>query len=151
MKTVLIVTLKAIGVGFIALVLLMLIAFFFMGRGSANGTAPGLSAGQLAPLTSKPNAVSSEAGTDAGKQVAPFTGVTLAQVKAAIESTGGEVTSETDSYLSAAYTSSVFKFVDDVEVRMEGDTAHIRSASRTGYSDRGVNRARVDAIRAALK
>ena len=47
--------------------------------------------------------------------------------------------------------SKIFKFVDDVEIRHDkANIWHIRSASRVGYSDRGVNRKRVEAIRAQL-
>ena len=69
----------------------------------------------------------------------------------AITATGGTITSETDSYLSATYMSKIFKFVDDVEIRHDKDNIwHIRSASRVGYSDRGVNKKRVEAIRSKL-
>jgi len=46
----------------------------------------------------------------------------------------------------------VFRFVDDVEFHVD-ETAkliHVRSASRVGHSDLGVNRRRVEAIRAHL-
>lgn len=110
----------------------------------------GIINGRLAPMVSKPNCVSSEADTPAKKSVAPFEGVTLAAVKAAIHATGGTIHTARADYLAATYTSKLMKFVDDVEVRMDGTTAHIRSASRLGYSDRGVNRQRVEAIRTAL-
>jgi len=84
------------------------------------------------------------------KKVAPLNG-TLEKIKAAILATGGTITSETNSYLSATYMSKIFKFIDDVEIRHEKENIwHIRSASRVGYSDRGVNRKRVEAIRAAI-
>jgi len=83
------------------------------------------------------------------KQVAPLS-ASLAEAKAAIIKTGGTITSESDDYISATYMSGLFKFVDDVELRPDGDVVHIRSASRVGYSDRGVNKKRVEAIRAAL-
>ncbi len=52
-------------------------------------------------------------------------------------------------YIHAEFTSFLFRFVDDVEfVLDEGSkTIHVRSASRVGYSDLGVNRKRVEAIR----
>lgn len=135
----------------LALVLFVLTAFFFMGRSSASGNAPGLMNGQLAPLSSKPNSVSSEQGTEEGKHVDPFEGVSLEQVIAAITATGGTITAQNGDYVAATYTSAIYKFVDDVELRRTGNIVHIRSASRVGYSDRGVNRARVEAIRAVLK
>lgn len=134
----------------LGLIVLIMAAFYVMGRGSANGAAPGLTGGQLAALSSKPNAVSSEISTPEDRRVAPLANTSLPAIKAVIEQTGGTITSETAQYISAVYVSSIFKFVDDVEVRMDGNIVHIRSASRAGYSDRGVNRARVEAIRAAL-
>jgi uncharacterized protein (DUF1499 family) len=54
-----------------------------------------------------------------------------------------------DSYLHAEFTSAIFRFVDDLEFLVD-DTAkviHVRSASRLGTSDLGVNRKRVEEIR----
>lgn len=58
----------------------------------------------------------------------------------------------TDTELRAEFTSRLFRFVDDVDCLLDvsAGVIHIRSASRTGYSDLGVNRRRVEAIRAAF-
>ena len=126
------------------------VTFFLLGLKSQKGKAPGLVDDALAPCSSKPNCVSSEAETQPEKLVEPLQG-NLEDAKSAIIATGGTITSETDTYVSATYMSSVFKFVDDVELRAgEKGTVHIRSGSRVGYSDRGVNRKRVKAIRAAM-
>jgi uncharacterized protein (DUF1499 family) len=44
------------------------------------------------------------------------------------------------------------RYVDDLEIRASeaGDRLEVRSASRIGHGDMGVNRARADALRAAL-
>jgi uncharacterized protein (DUF1499 family) len=135
----------------LSLIVFVMIAFFFLGRGSAKGAALGLVDGRLAPCGSKPNCVSSEAGTEGKKTVTPLQGQSLLSMASAISAMGGIVTAQEGDYLSATFTSKTFKFVDDFEVRMDGDIAHIRSSSRVGYSDRGVNRARVETLRAALK
>ncbi len=124
-------------------------AFIFMGILSQKGKPKGLVNGRLADVPASPNAVSSEVDTQPEKLVQPLE-ASLKDVAIAIEATGGTITSRTDDYLSATYMSRLFKFIDDVEVRTAGDICHIRSASRMGYSDRGVNRKRVKAIRAAL-
>ncbi len=134
----------------LGLIAFVLIAFFFLGRGSAKGTALGLIDGALAPCGAKPNCVSSESRAETGKAVSPLQGKTLGEIAAAITDMGGVITAQDGQYLSATFTSKIFKFVDDLEVRMDGETGHIRSASRTGYSDRGVNRARVEALRLRL-
>ena len=56
------------------------------------------------------------------------------------------------NYLYAEFTSRIMGFVDDVEFLYDPDAGitHVRSASRVGYSDMGVNRERVEAIRDGL-
>jgi len=131
--------------------LLVLAMFFLLGLKSQKGKARGLVNGHLAEPNAAPNCVSSEIDVQPEKKVAPLHG-TMNTIKDAIIATGGTITSESDTYLSATYMSKIFKFVDDVEIRHDKeDIYHIRSASRVGYSDRGVNRKRVEAIRAALE
>ena len=130
---------------------LVVVVFFLLGLKSQRGSAKGLVNGQLAECPSAPNCVSSEAGTQPEKLIDPIEGE-MSDVKSAIVALGGTITSESDSYISATFMSSVFKFVDDVEIRPgEDGTVHIRSASRVGYSDRNVNRKRVEAIRTYLQ
>ncbi|WP_026940801.1 DUF1499 domain-containing protein [Hellea balneolensis] len=129
----------------------IIVVFFLLGLKSQKGKAKGLVDGHLAAPGSAPNCVSSEVDVQPEKKVAPLNG-TLDAIKAAIIETGGTITSETPNYVSATYMSSIFKFVDDVEIRHDKENIwHIRSASRVGYSDRGVNRKRVEAIRAEIK
>ncbi len=58
------------------------------------------------------------------------------------------ITSESD-YIRAECASLLFRFVDDLEFVFDEKKKiiHVRSASRIGYSDFGVNRKRVEAIR----
>jgi uncharacterized protein (DUF1499 family) len=63
------------------------------------------------------------------------------------------IVSETPASLHAECRSALFGFVDDLELELraaEGVIA-VRSASRVGYSDLGVNRRRVESLRAALR
>ncbi len=64
-----------------------------------------------------------------------------------------EVVEQTDNYIHALSKSRVFKFVDDVEFYLPTDESviHLRSASRIGDSDFGVNRRRMEQIRLALR
>ena len=134
----------------LGLVVFVLISFFVMGKKSQNGSAPGLSNGKLAELSSKPNCVSSEARTEAKKKVEPFKPEQWDALKAAVTANGGVITSDTGDYFSAEFSSSVFKFVDDFEARRNEEFLHVRSSSRVGYSDRGVNKARIETLRNAL-
>ncbi len=136
---------------FLGLIIAVATLFFLLGLKSQKGKAKGVLNGKLAEPLSTPNSVSSEEGVQPEKYVQPLIG-TLEQIKAAITATGGIITSESDHYLSATYMSKIFKFIDDVEIRRADKTLHhIRSASRVGYSDQGVNRKRVEAIRNAIQ
>lgn len=57
-----------------------------------------------------------------------------------------------DNYIHAEFTSSIFRFVDDVEFYFETaeKIVQVRSASRKGYYDWGVNRRRIEKIRKSL-
>ena len=56
---------------------------------------------------------------------------------------------EKTDYLAATFTSSLFRFVDDLELRIDTGqkTIHLRSASRVGHGDGGVNRKRVEQLK----
>jgi uncharacterized protein (DUF1499 family) len=113
----------------------------------------GASDGRLASCPNTPNCVNSqETGRSA---VAPLAfndsaAAALARLKrivAALPRT--RIVASTDSYLHAEVKSRIFGFVDDVEFLVDplASQVHVRSASRVGYSDFGVNRARVETIR----
>ena len=118
---------------------------------SQRGRAKGLVNGRLAPVGPKPNVVSSEPGTPPDVQVAPLR-ATLAEAKRAVERMGGTVIEETDTYVAATFQSRFFRFIDDVELRdAGGGVVHVRSSSRVGHSDMGVNRKRVERLRGLLE
>ena len=62
---------------------------------------------------------------------------------------GGSLQAEADNYLAFTFTSSIFRFVDDLEIRIDTDQdmIHMRSASRVGRSDRGVNKKRIEQLK----
>ena len=115
----------------------------------------GVKNGALKAPPSSPNAVSSQA-TQGYHRIAPLTyeggqAQAMEQLKAIIASTPRTRIVETRSdYLYAEYVSALFGFVDDVEFYFPPGThiIHVRSASRLGHSDLGVNRKRIEAIRA---
>jgi uncharacterized protein (DUF1499 family) len=117
----------------------------------------GPSGGRLAPCPGSPNCVSSQAD-DGAHRVAPLTfagepAEAWARLRAVL---GGmprtRVVTATETYLHAECASRVFRFVDDVEFLLDRDARviHVRSGSRAGHSDLGVNRRRVEAIRQAM-
>jgi uncharacterized protein (DUF1499 family) len=113
---------------------------------------------KLAACPSSPNCVSSQA-SDEGHFIAPFkiTGkiedAWTALKTALVSQSRTVVTNETGDTLHAEATSLVFRFVDDIDAIVDADARliHIRSASRTGYGDFGVNRKRVDTLRSQLQ
>ncbi len=125
-----------------------------------SGTRPdtlGVKAGQLAAVPSSPNCVSSQAPeADAEHYIAPLkfsgsAGEAIAKVKSIV--TGmerTEIITEDSSYLYAEFTTKLMGYVDDVEFYADeaAKTLHVRSASRLGKSDLGLNRQRVESIRA---
>jgi uncharacterized protein (DUF1499 family) len=111
----------------------------------------------LAPCPSSPNCVSSTA-SDAKHRVEAlsFSGppsAALERLRAAIAAMPrAQIVRSTPTSLHAEFTSRLLRFVDDVDcvVDERAGVIHIRSASRVGYSDLGVNRKRVEEIRAAF-
>ena len=60
---------------------------------------------------------------------------------------------EEDTYWHLEFRSRIFRFVDDVEFLFDPQArlVHVRSASRVGHSDMGVNRKRVEKIRSLFQ
>jgi uncharacterized protein (DUF1499 family) len=126
---------------------------FVLGWQSQSPPGLGLLNGHLQPCSDKPNCVSSEAEKgDKLHVIAPFSGTDWQGLRRVIEASGGKIVLDHGAYMHATFTSSLFRFVDDVELRLDAaqELIHVRSASRVGHSDFGVNRERVEAIRLRL-
>ncbi|MEO1253054.1 MAG: DUF1499 domain-containing protein [Pseudomonadota bacterium] len=143
--------LASILIGLLIIVSLIGAGLFYLGQKSQDGDAPGIVDGTLAVCPGSPNCVVSEAHADDDHRVAPLPLAAWEKLPNAIGDAGGTITQINESYIASTFTSSVFKFVDDVEFRKADTEVHVRSASRVGYSDRGVNRERVEALRAAVQ
>lgn len=109
--------------------------------------------GKLRLCPGTPNCVSSEEQGDS-KGIAPLSfksssDLAWEDLKAAIEKSGGVVKKADNRYLWATYTTLLFRYVDDMEFRMEAEQniIHVRSGSRVGKSDLGVNRKNVEKLR----
>ncbi|MGQ4646524.1 DUF1499 domain-containing protein [Lyngbya aestuarii] len=115
------------------------------------------SSGQLAPCPSSPNCVNSQA-QDAEHAIEPLkysstsqeAMANLKQIVQEMEKT--KIIVDTDYYLYAEFQSKLMGFVDDVEFLVDegANVINVRSASRLGKSDLGVNRKRIETIRAKL-
>jgi uncharacterized protein (DUF1499 family) len=120
----------------------------------------GLKNGWLPRCKRTPNCVSSQADpSDREHYIAPipFKGSALeamAAVRKAVESMPrATVIRHEANYLYAEFRSKVMRFVDDAEFAIDekAGVMHVRSASRLGRRDFGVNRARVEAVRSILE
>lgn len=152
------------------LILLALLILAAIGAGQAGlfqSSAPadlGVHGGKLKPPSATDNSVSSQAALypdhpqHQAAQIAPLPlrgdgPATIARIKAVVMTMAGAklVRSETD-YLYAQYTTPLMKFVDDVEFWYDpaAQAIQVRSASRIGKGDMGLNRRRIEAVRAAL-
>lgn len=116
--------------------------------------------GRLAPCRRSPNCVSSQAGSpDSVHHIAPipFKGTAveaMAAAKRAIESMArSRIVREERGYVYAEFRSKLLGFVDDLELLFDEKAGvfHVRSASRLGRRDFGVNRKRSELLRAKLK
>jgi len=103
----------------------------------------------------RPNCVSSIA-KDQDRYVAQFAyacdrrKAIDALVQVLSEQPRATIVEKREDYLHAEFRSKIFRFVDDVEFYFPVDQplVHVRSESRVGYSDMGVNRKRVETLRA---
>jgi uncharacterized protein (DUF1499 family) len=71
------------------------------------------------------------------------------RLKDVIAADGGRIVRGDTRYLHFEYRSRFFRFVDDLECLLDAGQrrVEVRSASRSGRSDLGVNRQRVERIR----
>jgi uncharacterized protein (DUF1499 family) len=137
----------------LAVVLLYLITFAYLAIKSRTPGEIGLAGGKLRPCPGTPNCVDSE-GADSRWQVAPLTfrgdaAQAWQAAKKTIVGMGGRIEKDSDGYLWATFRTKFWRFVDDLELRLDKDRGVImvRSAARVGKGDFGVNRKRVEKIR----
>ena len=122
---------------------------------SCSGVVP-LTIGQFAKCPEKPNCVSTKNSSIKNTIKPIFYKGSHENAKQnlllAIKTFGSaKVKKELDQFIHVEFTSNIFRFIDDVEFYLtEKGVIHLRSASRIGHSDLGVNRRRVEMIRIAF-
>ncbi len=139
-------------------ILLLFIGAVVLALGSHRVHPPGgLELGRLRPCPGTANCVCSESGTPPEHAVAPFAlagapEAAWVRLRAVIIEAGGHIERETDEYVWATFRTPVFRFVDDVELRLDHSAGliQIRSASRVGHFDLGMNRRRVERLRSSV-
>ena len=152
----------------LVLVAVLAVALVLAGQlGLLKGTPPnnlGVRDGRLKPPSGGPNSVSSQAALYPEHpmreyaQIAPLAlrgdaSTTMAKLRAIVAAmSGAHIVKSDGDYLYARFTTRLMGFVDDTEFWFDpaAGVIQVRSASRVGRKDLGVNRARVEAIRAQL-
>lgn len=109
----------------------------------------------LTPCGDKPNCVST-LDTREEFNVAPFVltseNITMDAITEAVTTLPRtKLISTSANYSHITFTTKILRFVDDVEFRIQDEQLIVRSESRVGHSDFGVNRKRVESIRVLLK
>ena len=124
----------------------------------------GVRGGKLKPPSATDNSVTSQAALypdhpqRLASQIAPLAlrgdgPATIARIRSVVQATPGAKIVKSDAdYLYAQFTTPLMKFVDDAEFWYDpaAQAIQVRSASRIGEGDMGVNRKRIEAVRAAL-
>ena len=124
-----------------------------------SGTMPnlGINNGELTPCPKTPNCVNSQADAETHYiQPLHYEGTKqeahdrLLRILESEKRT--KILTAQENYIRVEFTSALFRFVDDAEfyfpeAKTEEAVIHIRSASRVGHSDLGVNRKRIEHIR----
>ena len=159
---------KWLVIWFVVAILVLIVLAVAAGQlGFLQGTAPndlGVRDGKLKPPSSTENSVSSQAALYPDHperiyaDIAPLAlkgdgPATLARIKGIVEGMdGAKVVKSEPGYLYAQFTTKLMKYVDDVEFWFDpaANVIHVRSASRVGRGDLGVNRKRIEAVRAVL-
>ncbi len=156
--------LKGIGMAVAAFAALALLAGQL---GLLQGTPPGdlgVRAGRLKAPSETPNSVSSQAllwsdhprREDAQIEALALRGdgpATLARLQALLQAEpGARIVDRRADYLRVQYTTRLMKFVDDVEFWFDPvqGVIQVRSSSRIGRHDFGVNRRRLETLRERL-
>jgi uncharacterized protein (DUF1499 family) len=136
---------------------IMLILMVSSGCSGSRPDSIGVHDQRLSACPDSPNCVSSDA-VDNEHRIAPFllsgdaheAWQKLIEIVDSMSRT--TVIKQTDSYLHAECRSLVFRFVDDLELLRDpsAGTVSVRSASRLGHSDLGINRQRMESLRQIL-
>lgn len=135
--------------------------------GLLQGSAPtdlGVRQGKLKGLSATDNSVSSQADLYPDHPQHKYSSVaplalrgdgpsTIARLKTIVEGMeGAKLVTSAPDYLYAQYTTPLMKYVDDVEFWFDPNnkSIQVRSASRIGKGDLGLNRKRIETVRTAL-
>ncbi|HUS88984.1 MAG TPA: DUF1499 domain-containing protein [Desulfosporosinus sp.] len=132
---------------------LLYLAIMMVGCSESFSSQTRVTGGRLLICPDSPNCVSSQSD-DPRHAIAPLRYEGTAEkgkallIEAVLGMKRSHIVISEEAYLHAEFTSAFFRFVDDVEFLLDDGKKliHVRSVSRVGYSDFGVNRKRVEEI-----
>lgn len=133
---------------------LLYLAMMMVGSADSFSSQTRSTGGRLPICPDSPNCVSSQS-SDPRHAIAPLGYRGTAEkarallIKTVLGMKRSRIVNSGELYLHAEFTSAFFRFVDDVDLLFDdaNKLIHVRSASRIGSFDFGVNRKRVEAIR----
>jgi uncharacterized protein (DUF1499 family) len=133
---------------------LLYLVIMMVGCSESFSAQTRVTGGRLLICPDSPNCVSSQSG-DPRHAIAPLLYEGTAEkaramlIQAVLGMKRSHIVISEELYLHAEFTSAFFRFVDDVEFLLDDGKKliHVRSASRVGSFDFGVNRKRVEEIR----
>lgn len=138
----------------------VLIIFVLLTGCAGNKPTLGVETGKLIPCPTSPNCVNSQVSGNEHFIEPIIVNKTQLQSKEQLikilhDTKNAEIKAVKNDYIRVEFVSVVFRFVDDVEFYFPATSStqtiiHVRSASRVGRSDFGVNRKRIEAIRNQL-
>lgn len=139
------------------LLITLCLGLVMVGCAQSRPKNPEMNQGKLSSCPDSPNCVSSQSA-DEKHWIEPLhydipAADAMARLKKVVSSMErNKIVAEEDGYLHVEFKSALFRFVDDVEFELDSENSiiHVRSASRSGYYDFGVNRRRVELIRSKL-
>ena len=146
-----------IGIVLLVLILAYVLRLIYLIQNTPAAADFGTARALTVCATSKPNCVSS-LNTEAGFKAKPIAfsidaTSALAKLKAAIQTEpNSQVVFENAQQVDVTFKTALFGFRDDASfaVNLSSNRIEFRSQSRVGYSDLGVNRKRIERIRAAF-
>ena len=135
--------------------LLLLLLILFQGKiAMATGFTTIEGVKKLSPCPSSPNCVNSHHKDKKDHYITPIKHTKTREVakqallKVLKSYSNAKIVKVTENYIHVHFTSSFFKFVDDIEFDLSHEgVIHFKSASQTGHSDFGVNRKRMEEIK----
>jgi uncharacterized protein (DUF1499 family) len=137
---------------------IFIVMSLWLGCGGRMPEGLGPDRGLLAPCPNKPNCVSSFAEDEDHRidalSIEGSDEATWLNLRRLLEGEPRvEIVTSSTTYIHAVYTTPIMRYRDDVEflLRTNENEIAVRSASRVGYSDMGLNRDRIEAIRTALR